>query len=105
MASNGELYVRVLTDNAVVGTPRQIVDNGFPVTGVIVNNVTMPAGIDFKICRKGASDGVRMGAGDALTDIFCPPLMDGLYCYFTPAVPGGVIELVVLSGSGQVTRG
>lgn len=101
--TQGELYVRVEA-LATGGTPRQIVDIGQPVSGVIIN-APLPAGVRFKVCRRGASDGIELFDFDAITDLWCPALMDGLFCYIIGNSPGTFIELVALSGQGgTVTR-
>lgn len=98
-----EQYVRVPLDIAPA-SPRVLPETvGQAVTGVVVNG-PIPAGVTFKVCRPGAPDGTVVGGapspqqgGDALTGYFCPPSVLGLAVLFTPAVPGGFVDLVVLA--------
>ena len=79
---------------------------GVPITRVIVNGA-LPAGVTFRIMRKGQQSGPILngsptptGGGDDTGDLFCPPLSDGLAVLWTPGVPGTGIELICISGGG-----
>jgi hypothetical protein len=96
-----EYYLTVPLDSAPT-QPRVLQETvGVPITGVIINGA-LPPGTTFRICRKGSPSGIILGDFAAITDLFCPPVDDGLAILFTPATAGGSIEIVALSQEGGV---
>lgn len=74
--------------------------------GVIVNN-QLPAGVQFKIGRKGTGDGIvlggatsAVGGGDALLNFFCPPASQGLVARWNVAAPGSFALLCIQTADG-----